>query len=224
MQRVAIARALVNDPDIILADEPTGALDSSTSVQIMELLKEISKERLIIMVTHNAEIANKFSTRLIRLLDGKLLSDSYPNEDEETAKSFTMKKSAMSYLTSLKLSFKNLITKRARTLLTSFAGSIGIIGIALVLAISSLGADQKEGNGYAAAFPITIQDGLTIATFSPVQIFRKCSQTYPITPSFPTNKKYFYDDNYNVNFNNILSDEYMEYLDEMTRNCITQFH
>jgi putative ABC transport system permease protein len=221
MQRVAIARALVNDPDIILADEPTGALDSSTSVQIMELLKEISKERLIIMVTHNAEIANKFSTRLIRLLDGKLLSDSYPNEDEETAKSFTMKKSAMSYLTSLKLSFKNLITKRARTLLTSFAGSIGIIGIALVLAISSGFSEQikRMETATLAAFPITIQDGLTIGNIQPGTNFQEMFSNIPDYPEFPDKQKvFFYDDNYNVNFhNNILSDEYMEYLDEMDK-------
>lgn len=142
MQRVAIARALVNDPDILLADEPTGALDSETSVQIMEILKEISKNKLIIMVTHNPELAEKYSTRIIRFLDGTVISDSdkYILQDETPKAEITVKKEkgrSMSFFTALSLSFNNLLTKKARTLLTSFAGSIGIIGIALILAVSS---------------------------------------------------------------------------------------
>ncbi len=140
MQRVAIARAIVNDPDIILADEPTGALDSETSVAVMEILKEISKERLVIMVTHNPELAEKYSTRIIRMLDGLILSDSNPlTEDEGITVTNTgkkVKKPSMSLFTSFGLSLKNLITKKGRTALTSFAGSIGIIGIALIFAVS----------------------------------------------------------------------------------------
>lgn len=157
MQRVAIARALVNNPEILLADEPTGALDSKTSVQIMELIKEISKERLVIMVTHNTELAEKYSSRIIKLLDGKVIDDSNPPIENDDAleriietlpqnaqnlqkndkKAFKKKKSSMSVFTAFMLSLKNLITKKGRTILTSVAGSIGIIGVALVLAISN---------------------------------------------------------------------------------------
>lgn len=140
MQRVAIARALINDPDILLADEPTGALDSATSVQIMELLQEIAKDKLVVMVTHNAELAEKYSTRIVRLLDGEVIGDTDPfNPDgaepprEDTGK----KKPSMSFLTALSLSFNNLKTKKGRTILTAFAGSIGIIGIALILSLSN---------------------------------------------------------------------------------------
>lgn len=141
MQRVAIARALVNDPDILLADEPTGALDTDTSIQVMELLKEVAKDRLVVMVTHNPELAEQYATRIVRLRDGRITDDSNPYEvDESTlkpAKYKNMGKSSMSFLTSLSLSFNNLRTKKARTLLTSFAGSIGIIGIAMILALSN---------------------------------------------------------------------------------------
>ena len=139
MQRVAIARALVNDPDIILADEPTGALDSKTSVQIMELLKSISKDKLIIMVTHNPDLAKEYSTRIIKLLDGNMVSDSKPYEPKKQKNfEFTTKgKKSMSIKTALSLSLNNLMTKKGRTFLTSFAGSIGIIGIALILSLSS---------------------------------------------------------------------------------------
>ena len=139
MQRVAIARALVNDPDIILADEPTGALDSKTSVQIMELLKSISKDKLIIMVTHNPDLAKEYSTRIIKLLDGNMVSDSKPYEPKKKEEQeFTTKgKKSMSIKTALSLSLNNLMTKKGRTFLTSFAGSIGIIGIALILSLSN---------------------------------------------------------------------------------------
>lgn len=139
MQRVAIARALINNPDILLADEPTGALDSETSVQIMELLKEIAKDKLVIMVTHNPELAEKYSTRIVNLLDGEIVSDSDPYEDKsiESSERKKHKKISMSFLTALSLSFNNLRTKKGRTILTSFAGSIGIIGIALILALST---------------------------------------------------------------------------------------
>lgn len=161
MQRVAIARALVNDPEILLADEPTGALDSETSVQIMELLKEISKDRLVIMVTHNPELAKQYSTRIIRLLDGNITDDTMPysgGEGEKTAGK-SGKRPSMSFLTALSLSLNNLMTKKARTFLTAFAGSIGIIGIALILSLSN------GVNAYIArveeetlsSYPITIE-------------------------------------------------------------------
>ncbi|MBQ7288714.1 MAG: ABC transporter ATP-binding protein/permease [Clostridia bacterium] len=141
MQRVAIARALVNDPDILLADEPTGALDSATSIQVMEILKEISKDRLIIMVTHNPELAETYSSRIIRLLDGEVQSDSDPFDgappEDRQEKTETKKKSSMSFFTALSLSFNNLLTKKVRTFMVSFAGSIGIIGIALILSVST---------------------------------------------------------------------------------------
>ena len=141
MQRVAIARALVNDPDILLADEPTGALDTATSVQVMELLKEVAKDRLVVMVTHNPELAEEYATRIVTLKDGKIRSDTdefYVNEAVmKEPEHKNMGKSSMSFLTALSLSFNNLKTKKARTLLTSFAGSIGIIGIALILALSN---------------------------------------------------------------------------------------
>ena len=161
MQRVAIARALVNNPDILLADEPTGALDSETSVQIMEILKEIAKDKLIIMVTHNPELAEKYSTRIIRLLDGRIVSDSNPYEapDREADKK-KVKKTSMSFFTALSLSFNNLMTKKTRTFLTSFAGSIGIIGIALILSVSTgvnaYIADVEENT--MSSYPITITE------------------------------------------------------------------
>ena len=139
MQRVAIARALVNNPDILLADEPTGALDTHTSVQIMDLLKEISQDKLIIMVTHNPDLANQYATRIIRLRDGEVISDSLPYHSDEalSPKRGKMKKTSMSFFTALGLSTNNLLTKKTRTLLTAFAGSIGIIGIALIMSLSN---------------------------------------------------------------------------------------
>ena len=166
MQRVAIARALVNDPDILLADEPTGALDTKTSVQIMEILKEISKDRLIIMVTHNPELAEKYSTRIINLLDGEVTSDSKPysskKEEKEKIKEEKRKakKTSMSFLTAMNLSLNNLMTKKGRTILTAFAGSIGIIGIALILSISN-GVQQYINNveeETLTSYPLTVQE------------------------------------------------------------------
>jgi len=168
MQRVAIARALVNDPDIILADEPTGALDTETSVQVMEILKNISKNRLIIMVTHNPDLAEKYSTRIIRMLDGVITDDSMPlsqaeikteNKAASVSQNKKVKKPSMSFATAFKLSFKNLFSKKGRTILTSFAGSIGIIGIALIFAVSQgmttyINVVQEEA---LSSYPITIQ-------------------------------------------------------------------
>lgn len=161
MQRVAIARALVNDPEIVLADEPTGALDSETSVQIMNLLKEIAKDRLVIMVTHNPELAEQYSTRIVRLKDGKLVSDSQPvTEAEIVEKEKILTKPSMSFSTALSLSFNNLMTKKARTFLTAFAGSIGIIGIGLIMSISN-GMQtyiNRVQSDTMAEYPIELKD------------------------------------------------------------------
>ena len=178
MQRVAIARALVNNPDILLADEPTGALDTETSIQIMELLKEISKDRLIIMVTHNPELAKNYSTRIVRLLDGEITDDSDPysledmeadirakeaakvkTSEKKIKKSGKKQKTSMSFFTALSLSFNNLMTKKTRTILTAFAGSIGIIGIAMILSISNgiqLYIDRVQRDTLSS-YPITLQ-------------------------------------------------------------------
>lgn len=164
MQRVAIARALVNDPDILLADEPTGALDSETSVQVMEILKEVARDKLVIMVTHNPELAERYSTRIVRLLDGEVISDTRPfNPAEEPVPELRStdleKKPSMSFFTALSLSLHNLMTKKGRTILTAFAGSIGIIGIALILSLSS-GAQAYIDNmeeDTLTAYPVTIQ-------------------------------------------------------------------
>ena len=166
MQRVAIARALVNNPDIILADEPTGALDSNTSIQIMELIKEISKDKLVIMVTHNPELAQKYSSRIIRLLDSKIIDDTMPynptKKEREDAKKDSKKsrKTSMSFLTALSLSINNLKTKKGRTILTAFAGSIGIIGIATIMSLSNgvqnyIDRTQEET---LSSYPLTIQE------------------------------------------------------------------
>lgn len=172
MQRVAIARALVNNPDILLADEPTGALDSATSLQVMELLKEIAKDRLVIMVTHNPELAEQYSTRIIKLLDGEIQSDSMPLSAEEleaaealenelkTKKRKRKKAVSMSFFTALSLSFNNLMTKKARTFMTSFAGSIGIIGIALILSLSNgiqLYIDKVQEDTLSS-YPLTLEE------------------------------------------------------------------
>ena len=175
MQRVAIARALVNDPDILLADEPTGALDTETSVQIMEILKEIAKDRLIIMVTHNPELAEQYSTRIIRLLDGQITddTDAYSEEqmkadiqekeqklsDAQTGKKKKKAKTSMSFFTALSLSMNNLMTKKTRTLLTAFAGSIGIIGIALILSISNGIQDyiDRVQRDTLSSYPVQLQ-------------------------------------------------------------------
>lgn len=161
MQRVAIARALVNDPDILMADEPTGALDSETSVQIMDILKEISKDKLIIMVTHNPELAMEYASRVIKLKDGLIVDDSnpYQADDRESAADSRVKKTSMGFFTALALSTNNLMTKKARTILTAFAGSIGIIGIALIMSLSNgiqNYIDKVQGDTLSS-YPITIQ-------------------------------------------------------------------
>lgn len=162
MQRIAIARALVNDPDILLADEPTGALDSKTSIQIMDLLSKIAKDRLVVMVTHNPELALKYSTRIIKLSDGKIIDDSNPPKEDiqKVENQKKNKKTSMSFFTALSLSFNNLLTKKGRTILTSFAGSIGIIGIALILSISTGVSNyiNKVEKETLSSYPIIIEE------------------------------------------------------------------
>lgn len=166
MQRVAIARALANNPDILLCDEPTGALDTETSIQIMELIRELSKEKLVIMVTHNPELANQYADRIIEFSDGKILADSHPHIERPKNDQFNLRRTKMSFWTALKLSFNNIRTKKGRTFLTSFASSIGIIGIAIVLALSTgfqkqIDSTQSET---MSKFPITISKVTTSQT------------------------------------------------------------
>ena len=181
MQRVAIARALVNNPDIILADEPTGALDTKTSVQIMDILKEISKDKLIIMVTHNPDLAEKYSSRIIKILDGIITDDSNPFEKEAEAQNDKAKRrTSMKFFTALRLSLNNLMTKKGRTILTSFAGSIGIIGIALILSISN-GVQNyinKVEEETLSSYPITIQES-TVDMSSMIEMMMGESSSNP---------------------------------------------
>ena len=242
MQRVAIARALINNPDILLADEPTGALDSKTSVQIMDLLKEISSEMLIIMVTHNPELAEKYSSRIIRLLDGELVGDDNPVSDEEAAEIIKAdeekeaklaaeaadaangatikpvkekkKRTSMSFLTALSLSFKNLLTKKTRTLLVSFAGSIGIIGIAIILSLSS--GFQNYINGVQRD---------TLSNY-PVQIMQKYTNFSALMmgggePERDKSQKY--PDGSDLKVNDTIGELYREFMKETQPNDIQSF-
>ena len=194
MQRVAIARALVNNPRILLADEPTGALDSETSIQIMELLKEVAKDRLVIMVTHNPELAQRYSTRIIRLVDGKITDDSMPCSEpakEKSAVTKKEKKPSMSFFTAMALSFNNLMTKKARTILISFAGSIGIIGIALILALSSgvqslIGRMQTET---LSSYPIQIEKNSMDMTAMMTMNREQVENDIPRDPDHPAGRR-----------------------------------
>ncbi|HEX3021151.1 MAG TPA: FtsX-like permease family protein, partial [Lachnospiraceae bacterium] len=227
MQRVAIARALVNNPDIILADEPTGALDSKTSVQIMDILREIAKSKLVIMVTHNNELAQEYSTRIIELKDGEVLSDSNPlfkdagkkiaSDKLYSQEAKTLKKTSMSMWTATSLSLRNLLTKKGRTLITSFAGSIGIIGVALVLALSSglssyindMQSDTLSG------FPITISRQPQSIQMGPSDDpFSKESEK---TDKFPNDDIiYNYDSTEGIiQHTNILTEDYLSYIEEL---------
>ena len=226
MQRVAIARALINNPDILLADEPTGALDSETSVQIMELLKEIAKDKLVIMVTHNPELAEKYSTRIVNLLDGEIVSDSNPYEDktEESPKPKKHKKISMSFLTALSLSFNNLRTKKGRTILTSFAGSIGIIGIALILALSTgmnsyITDIQKDT---MTSYPLTISSETIDFTSVMTKDQKLTSERLDSNDSKNKNRKGVYADYTNLEMNEMITSsivennltEFKKYLDD----------
>lgn len=217
MQRVAIARALSNNPDIILADEPTGALDSKTSVQVMELIKEIAKDKLVIMVTHNSELASTYANRVIELRDGALLKDSNPIINDEETEKYSIKKTSMSFVTALKLSFNNIATKKGRTLLTAFASSIGIIGIALILSLSN--GFSKQINSFEkntmSSFPIIISEQPIIITRGRPNT--KAVKEYPnITVVYP------YDTAANTTVHkNILSEAYVTYLEKIDPTLIS---
>ena len=214
MQRVAIARALANDPDIILADEPTGALDSKTSVQIMELIQEIAKDKLVIMVTHNPELAHTYATRIIEMKDGEILSDSNPlKEKEENSEDYTIKKTSMGFLTSLKLSLNNIRTKKGRTILTAFASSIGIIGIALILSLSN-GFDQQiskfEGNTLSTLPVIVQRQSVDLEQF--MQSLEDGLEEYPDTSYvIPLDEEA----NSSVH-QNVLNEDYVQYIENLS--------
>jgi len=220
MQRVAIARALVNNPDIILADEPTGALDSHTSVQLMDILHEIAKTRLVIMVTHNGELAEKYSNRIVRLLDGCIQSDSNPISDDEIKRGAEqptdvkqMKKTAMSLFTATSLSFKNLLTKRGRTIMTAFAGSIGIIGVALVLALSAGLSTYMASmqSSTLSGYPITITTGEQTIDFTQRPGSDNETTTLPEYPK--SDVLYAYDSEKNsTKHSNIITSNYLDYV------------
>ncbi len=215
MQRVAIARSLVNNPDILLADEPTGALDSETSIQIMEILKEIAKEKLVIMVTHNPDLAEEYANRIVRLKDGEIISDSQPYVSEtvqEDNKKKKVPKTSMSFFTALSLSFHNLLTKKTRTLLTSFAGSIGIIGIALILSLSN-GIDvyiNTVEENTLANYPITIQEASVNLTEMMTEMMGNNTKEL----DHPLDKIYS---------NNIMSDMANTMVSEITVNNLKEF-
>lgn len=222
MQRVAIARALVNNPDIILADEPTGALDSKTSSQVMAILAEIAKTRLVIMVTHNEEIAEQYSTRIIRFLDGEIQSDSHPYHEEKQVEQQAKKankrnKTSMSLFTALSLSFKNLLTKKGRTILTAFAGSIGIIGVALVLALSNGLSDQLDTmqSDTLANFPIMIDTSEQLVDFT--EMGPPHQQNTGDFEEFPEETViYRYDNSENFETHtNVLTEDFLDYIDQM---------
>lgn len=223
MQRVSIARALVNDPDIILADEPTGALDSKTSAQIGDILKEIAKDRLVIVVTHNEKLAEKYATRVVKLLDGRVIDDSNPYETSDTDTTSTMKqKTSMSLQTALGLSGANLLTKKMRTILTSFAASIGIIGVALVLAISSGFSSYLEDtqSDTLANSPITIEP--TAILMDEFLDYRN-NTTYELFPK--GDKIYSFDRSQNdylhTNYLTLEYEEYVKAIDPNLYNAIS---
>ena len=215
MQRVAIARSLVNNPDIILADEPTGALDSKTSIQIMDLIKEISKEKLVIMVTHNKELANNYSNRIIELKDGKIINDSNPlNNSDIENNEYKLKRTKMSFKEALLLSFNNILTKKGRTLLTAFASSIGIIGIALILSLSN-GFDKQIDNyekGILSAMPVIVSsetmnlDEETLKKISGEKEKEYPNIDYAITTS---NEREL------LTRKNVITDEYINYIEKI---------
>lgn len=224
MQRVAIARALVNDPDIILADEPTGALDSKTSVQIMNLIKEIAKEKLVIMVTHNPELANEYATRIAYMKDGEVISDSNPiKKSDKEEKGFSIKKTSMSFLTALKLSFNNIKTKKGRTALTAFASSIGIIGIALILSLSNgfnLKIDEFEQNSLAQS-PIIIS---TQSMQMDEEMMNKISGDNSLK-KYPSKKVVYVQDDMmeTMLHSNVITREYIDYLEKMDKSKISGY-
>jgi len=228
MQRVAIARALVNDPKILLADEPTGALDSKTSAQIIELMHEISKDRLVIMVTHNADIAHRFSDRIITLLDGRVTEDTrpvYPDDSQDHTEKLINKKTSMSYFTAMKSSFRNLLTKKGRTIITSIAGSIGIIGIALVLSISTgmTSYVTEMQSDTLAGFPLTISSQVSTDFFSNrAENMSSLIGAGSDSSDFPTDAMvYSYDSAANTKMHtNVINQTFLDYLDQIDSSLI----
>jgi putative ABC transport system permease protein len=220
MQRVAIARALANDPEILLCDEPTGALDTSTSVQIMDLIKTVAKDRLVIMVTHNPDIAEKYADRIIRFQDGKIISDSHPHKERSKADSFILKKTSMNFLSALKLSFNNLRTKKGRTFLTALASSIGIIGIAVILSLST--GFQKQIDTFQSdamsEFPIIIsQTSMELNAENISSMQDRIKDKMMGTEEFADSEEvYLYDSSETtIAHKNIITDEYMDYLNNI---------
>lgn len=218
MQRVAIARALVNDPDLILADEPTGALDTKTSIQIMEIIKEISKDKLVIMVTHNKELADNYATRIVELRDGQLVSDSNPIEEKEKNKEdYIIKKTAMSFWTALKLSFNNIKTKKGRTFLTAFASSIGIIGIALILSLSN-GFDieiDKFEKDTLSNLPIMVSSQ---AVSMDEDMLSQLTENFEKNENSYTNKQLVYPKSNiqeTITHTNVFTKEYIDYVENL---------
>lgn len=223
MQRVAIARAIVNDPEVILADEPTGALDTKTSKQIMELIKEISKEKLVIMVTHNSDLAKKYATRIIEVKDGEVINDSSPLDKTKNKNNIEIKKTKMSFLTALKLSFNNIRTKKGRTFLTAFASSIGIIGISIILSLSN-GFDKQVDiyqKNTLSNFPIMISK--STMTMNEKQMEEMMGSMMPGKGDYPTEKKiYPFDINsYNLVHTNKITSEYIEYIENINDELIS---
>ena len=226
MQRVAIARALANDPDIILADEPTGALDSQTSVQIMDLIKEVAKDQLVIMVTHNPKLANDYADRIVKFQDGHIIEDSNPLDDQDTETEYSLKKTSMSFFTALKLSGKNIATKKWRTALTSFASSIGIIGIALILSLSN-GFDMQikdfESNTMSG-FPIMITQ--RTAEMDRETMMKQRNEMMGLSSNegkYPDEEvvyPYDYSD-IHITHDNIFSEEYIDYIESMDSSLIS---
>ncbi len=220
MQRVAIARALVNDPDIILADEPTGALDTKTSIQIMDLIKEISKDKLVIMVTHNSDLANEYANRVIELRDGKVINDTNKSNNDISDKKYNIRKTAMSFFTALNLSFNNIKTKKGRTILTAFASSIGIIGISLILSLSNgfnIQIDKFETDTLSS-FPIMItKQAMTMDTEQMKERRAQALGTDKDSSKYPNvDVLYPYDSKTNkVVHNNIIDDKYVDYVEKI---------
>ena len=221
MQRVAIARALVNNPNIILADEPTGALDSKTSIQIMEMIKDIAKDKLVIMVTHNRELAEKYASRIIELKDGEIVSDSNPYNTEEKNKKISIKKTKMNFLTAISLSFNNILTKKGRTILTALASSIGIIGIALILSLSN-GFDiqiKKFESDSLSSLPIVIsEESMTLDEENAESMMgiEKDKEKYPsdevIYPKDPIYEQ--------LTVKNVITKEYIDFIENLDSNKI----
>ena len=217
MQRVAIARALANDPEIILADEPTGALDTKTSVQIMELIKEISKEKLVIMVTHNPELAKDYADRIVEFRDGNIVSDSNPLKSETKKEEYSLKKTSMSFFTALKLSAMNIKTKKGRTFLTALASSIGIIGIAVILSLSN-GFDKKIAETQEdtlSEYPITISRQAQEISKEAIESRREemKKKLSGSSEKVDSDEVYLYDSSENmVTHTNNISDDYIEYI------------